>query len=106
VVQGGRSNTPNSSHNSCGHSCGFHFREGEYRRHSLIARMSMCSWVSLLPRTPLRNCLKSLASSVTKALEAHEVGTEGLFRCGMPAISTLETPLGDFLDSFSTYSGE
>jgi hypothetical protein len=59
-----------------------------------------------LRRTPLRNCLKSLASSVTKALEAHEVGTEGLFRCGMPAISTLETPLGDFLDSFKAKFAE
>jgi hypothetical protein len=30
----------------------------------------------------------------------------GLFRCVMPAIPTLETPPSDFLDSFSTHSGE
>jgi hypothetical protein len=61
---------------------------------------------SQMAKVEQRNCLKSLASSVTKALEAHEVGTEGLFRCGMPAISTLETPLGDFLDSFFTEFSE
>jgi hypothetical protein len=61
---------------------------------------------SQMAKVEQRNCLKSLASSVTKALEAHEVGTEGLFRCGMPAISTLETLLGDFLDSFLTEFSE
>jgi hypothetical protein len=49
-----------------------------------------------------RNCLKSLDGRKTKALEAYETGQRGSFRYGMLAISALETPLSDFLDSFST----
>src|ERR671911_2320694 len=33
-------------------------------------------------------------------------GKEGSFRCGMTAISSRETPLSDFLDSFSRQLGE
>jgi hypothetical protein len=33
-------------------------------------------------------------------LEAHETGQKGSYRYGMLAISALETPLSDFLDSF------
>jgi hypothetical protein len=53
---------------------------------------------------PFRNCLKSLDGRKTKALEAYETGQRGSFRYGMLAISALETPLSDFLDSFSTQS--
>jgi hypothetical protein len=53
-----------------------------------------------LPRTPSRNCLKSLDGRKTKALEAYEAGQRGSFRYGMLAISALEAPLSDFLDSF------
>jgi hypothetical protein len=49
----------------------------------------------------LRDCLKSLASPKTKAVEAYEGGKVGLFRRAMPVVSTLQTPLSDFLDSFS-----
>jgi hypothetical protein len=48
----------------------------------------------------MRNCLKSLDGRKTKALEAYETGQGGSFRYGMLAISALETPLSDFLDSF------
>jgi hypothetical protein len=46
------------------------------------------------------NCLKSPDSPKTKALEAYETGQNGLFRCGVPTMSVLETPLSDFSDSF------
>jgi hypothetical protein len=54
-----------------------------------------------LPRIPDRNCLKSLDGRKTKALEAYETGQRGSFRYGMLAISALETPLSDFLDSLA-----
>ena len=50
--------------------------------------------------------VKSLDGRKTKALEAYETGQRGSFRYVMLAISALETPLSDFLDSFSTHLGE
>jgi hypothetical protein len=47
-----------------------------------------------------RNCLKSLDGRKTKALGVYETGQRGSFGYGMLAISALETPLSDFLDSF------
>ena len=54
---------------------------------------------------PLRNGLKSLASSKTKAFEAYKWAKVSLFRRGMLAILALEIPPSDFLDGFSTHSG-
>jgi hypothetical protein len=54
-----------------------------------------------MAKVQLRNRLKSLDGRKTKALEAYETGQRGSFRYGMLAISALETPLSDFLDSFS-----
>jgi hypothetical protein len=48
----------------------------------------------------LGNCLKSLASLKTNASKPTKQSKEGSFRCGMTAISALETLLSDFLDSF------
>jgi hypothetical protein len=50
-----------------------------------------------------RNCLKSLDGRKTKALGAYETEKKDSFRCGMPEISALDTPLSDFLDSFGRF---
>jgi hypothetical protein len=53
-----------------------------------------------------RNCLKTPVSSKTRVPGGPEAGKMRPFRRVMAAIPTLETPPSDFLDSFSTHSGE
>jgi hypothetical protein len=53
-----------------------------------------------------RDCLKSPDSPETKVVEAYETDQKGPFCCGMPTILAHETPLSDFLDSFSRHFSE
>src|SRR5918998_2869448 len=59
----------------------------------------MSSFVALIHPTAQRDCLKSLDSPKTEALEAYETEQRDSFRCGVPTISVLKTPLSDLLNS-------
>jgi hypothetical protein len=47
-----------------------------------------------------RNCLKVWPVPKRRLQKPKKRGDRGSFRCGLPAIPTLETPLSYFLDSF------
>jgi hypothetical protein len=69
--------------------------------------VSVCRFLNMnFSEFSFRNCLKSLASPKTNALNPTKQSKEGSFHCDMTAFLALETLLSEFLDSFSTHSGE